>query len=443
MTGSQSFIARGAIAFAASGATWAALCYKSAFRIDQRRFDKLFLLLFAISRFGLFGLVFLVAHIAPRGDVPGIYVPEALLRLHGGIPYLSFQSSYAPLHSYLDALICSVVPGALGLIFHAIAAEVIAVFFWIKAGRALFTDNQVRIASILYFFSPVSLQFVAVDGQNNANISLFLALSIFLLLRRRDVLSGICFALSICVVKFLPLVWLPAFLTYCPRRLRWLVGMLVPVLLVYGYFGLFLHTPLLVPFTAEGGMKSAGTLPYWIEGITGHDFGKHIWDLLLLAALGCTLLRDILASRKLQDDLTSHVRALIVSLPLYLVVLMALAKKSWPTYSVIILFPLAVLIAKTMEKAAPLRRRWILACFLVFGIAAVLEHSYWATFTAQQDALSFHAGHLAGQPVAWTQLAWEICMLLSYAFLAWICVRNRSGEDVPAARSSDTRVEVA
>jgi hypothetical protein len=212
---------------------------------------------------------------------------------------------------------------------------------------------------------------------------------------------------------------------------------------VYGYFGLFLHTPLLVPFTAEGGMKSAGTLSYWIEGVTGHDFGKHIWNLLLLAALGCTLLRDILASRRLQDNLSSHVRALIVSLSLYLIVLMALAQKSWPTYCVIILFPLAVLITKTMESAAPLRRRLILAGFLVFGIAAALEHSYWATFTAQQDALSFHAGLLAGQPVAWTQLAWEICILSSYAFLAWICVRNRPWEDVPAARSSDTRVEVA
>jgi hypothetical protein len=442
MTGSQSFIARGALACAASAATCAVLYYKSGFKTEERRFDKLFLLLFAVSRFGLFSVIFLVAHIAPRGDVPGIYVPEALLRLHGGIPYLSFQSSYAPLHSYLDAFIYSVVPGSLGLIFLAIAAEIAALYFWIKIGRAVLTDTQVRIAAVLYFFSPVSLQFVSIDGQNNAIISLFLALSIFLLLRRQDVLSGVAFGLSICVVKFLPLVWLPAFLLYNPRRFRWLLGAAIPVFLVYGYFGLVLHAPLLVPFTAEGGMKSAGTLSYLIESIAGHDFGSHIWDLLLLAVLGCTVLRDILVSRKLREGLSLHVQALTLSLPLYLIVLMALAKKSWPTYAVIILFPLAVLIAKAMEDTDHRRRLLVLAGFIVFGITAVLEHSYWATFTSQADALSFHGKLLVAQPVAWTGLAWEICMLSSYAFLAWICVKNRPEENTVATRSFGPRIPV-
>ncbi len=448
MTGTQTFEARTALGLAAAVATLAAVRFRPAFRATARDFDRVYLAVFASTRLLLFAVTFLVLRLPVRGDLPSYYLQEAWWRLAGGVPYRTFPSSYAPLSSFLYAAVYSIHRSPLTLVLFAIVAEIAAAWVWLRVLDGVAPEHTARTAALLCLFHPISLQYVTIDGQNNVLISLFLALAFLALLRGRPATSGALIGASIAVVKFLPLLFTPAFVLYARRQgFAWAVACSTVILLVYGYFLLALRAPVFDVFSREGDLKTAGGLPYLVESISGRDFHLKLWDRLLLLVLAALVVRvavlawrasslssaaqtiatqTIAAQTRGTQTRATQTRATLFSLGAFLLALMALAKKTWPTYSLMLLFPLALAVAATAARPRGWLQRSAIALFAVFGVLSVTVHSFWASILNQAPFSELHASLRAGQLSAWVLLLLEVALSAAYAWLALVCIREEA-----------------
>ena len=211
MTGSQTLIARIALGTVAALGSVLLTLWPKLRTISRESFDRMAIGLFAVSRLGLFALIFLVLRIAPRGDVPAYYFEQGRQVLAGLLPYRDFVSSYAPLHPYLDAGMISMWHSPLAIVLFSVLVEMAILPLWLSAGRVFLPEPELRVAALLYLASPISLQFVTIDGQDNVVIAVLLALSVLLMLRSRACAAGASFGASVAAIKFLPLLYAPAF----------------------------------------------------------------------------------------------------------------------------------------------------------------------------------------------------------------------------------------
>ena len=415
MTGSQTLLARVGIGLVAASAS-VLLTWWTALRTASRtRFDRTVFALFAISRLGLFALIFLVLRIAPRGDVPAYYFEQARQVLSGLLPYRDFISSYAPLHPYLDAALISAWHTPLAIVLFSVMLEMAILPLWLSAGRVFLPEAELRVAALLYLASPVSLQFVTIDGQDNVVIAVLLALSVLLVLRSRTFAAGASFGASVAAIKFLPLLYAPAFFFSVPRRWRMVAGAAVICGVVYGGF-LAVGAPILTPLAAEGDLWSAGDLPYLLEAIFGVRVPPRLSDVfVLLVLLGIFALIARAAHRA---GIATRMRALTYGMAALTLAFLVFSKKSWPPYLMLALFPICLLVA----GGGVVRERWKVAGFAVFSVVSVTEHSYWASSLAQFNSAEFHRELLTGQTGAVLFLVCELGLIAGYLWLLWEAV---------------------
>jgi hypothetical protein len=424
MTGIQSLEARSAL-----GVFFAILSYFAStgawiHRGSRKLFDRAAYIAFALTRFGLYIAVFFILRLPARGDVVGFYVPEARGVLHHLVLYRDIVSSYAPLHPYLDAAILLLWNSPLAIILFSILVEYCLFAIWLRISRHFASEPTVRIAAVLYLASAISLQFVAIDGQNNVLIAILLSLAILVLARHRAVLSGVLVAFSTVLIKFLPLLFVPAFFLSLPRRFRWLAGFTVTLLVGYGYFALR-HFEILFPFYLEVADHTASNLLYVVEGVFNVVPPDIVEDAILALALLAVLAlfaRIVLRRQNTQDTRTA-MRLITFGSAALLLTLLIFSKKSWPPYLVLTLFPLCLL----MGQGTHLRLR--LACFAIFNAVAVTSHSIWATVFGQFLAPAFHQSLAAHRPAAFIFLAAQIALIAGYIWLL--------AESVAAFRSTD------
>jgi hypothetical protein len=374
---------------------------------------------FAISRLGIFALVFLILHIAPRGDVPAYYFDQAQQVLRHLLPYRDFVSSYAPLHPYLDAGLISLWHTPLAIMLFSVLVELMLLPLWMRAGREFLPEYELRVAALLYLASPISLQFVTIDGQDNVVIAVLIALALLLVLRSRVVAAGAALAASIVAIKFLPLLYAPAFFVAVPRRWRLVLGVVLVCGVVYGGFAL-LHAPILTPLAAEADLRSAGDLPYLVETIFGVTLLARLTDGCLLlvlagifAAVGRASYRAVLGVR---------LRALTFGMAAATLALLVLSKKSWPPYLILALFPVCLLVWD--ESFSRLWNGVRVAGFALFSLIAVAEHSYWASIFAQFPSAEFHRQLLSGRLGAWALFGVEVLLVGGYLWLLAEAVRR-------------------
>lgn len=437
MTGQQTLFARIALGLVAGSASILLALWPRLQSISRGRFDRALFAAFAVSRLGLFALIFLVLRIPPRGDVPAYYLDQAQLVLRHLLPYRDFIGSYAPLHPYLDAALISLWHTPLAIMLFSVLAELLLLPLWMRAGRRFLPERELRTAALLYLASPISLQFVTIDGQDNVVIAVLLALAILLVLRSRALAAGAALGASVAAIKFLPLIYAPAFFVSMPRRWRLLLGASLVCAIVYGGFAL-LHAPVLEPLAAEGDLRSAGDFPYVVEAIFGVTLPARLTDgtmLLVLLAIFMCVART--ASRA---GLEVRMRALTFGIAAVTLAFLALSKKSWPPYLMLTLLP--VCLAAAGPAASQLRRGLRVAAFASFGLVAVTEHSYWASVLRQFSSADFHRALLAGSVDAWAMLAVELLLLAGYVWLLYRAMRqvfSAAGPFSPSMQTSESR----
>jgi len=221
LTGIQSLEARAALGSIFAAASYILGSGRWIHRSPQKSFDRAVNLAFIASRLGLYILVYFILHLGVRGDIPGFYVEPARAALQGALPYIGYSTSYAPLHAPLDACLLLLWNSPLVIILFSIIAECFVLPVWLRVSRLFLSEETVRIAAVLYLASALSVQFVTIDGQDNAVLEVLLGFSLLLLARYRALLSGAVLAAGAVVIKFLPLLFAPAFFIVAARRFRW------------------------------------------------------------------------------------------------------------------------------------------------------------------------------------------------------------------------------
>ncbi len=409
MTGIQSLEARTALGGLFAAASYILGSSRWIHRSTQKTFDRAVNLAFIASRLGLYILVYFILHLSVRGDVPTFYVEPARAALHGALPYLGYSTSYAPLHATLDAGLLLLWNSPLVIILFAAVADCLVLPVWLRASRHFLSEETVRIAAVLYLASAIGVQFVTIDGQDNAVLEVLLGLSLLLLARFRAVLSGAVLAAGAVVIKFLPLLFAPAFFLVAARRLRWLAGFATVLIVGYGYFSLR-GVPILFPFRLEHGSRTASDLPYVIEAIVNHTPPSITEDLTFGIALLIilALLARVGFRRPSREVTLCAITFGCVALNL---ALLFFSRKSWPNYIVLTLFPLGLLFGQGGH------RRLRLALFAVFNVVAVTTHSIWATVFSQFLAGPLHQALMQRQSMAWVFLITQILLVAGYAWL--------------------------
>ena len=416
MTGEQTLLARGVLGVGCAGVGCALVGWGWPRRVSRNGFDRAFYGAFVLTRIALFLLVFVVLRVPVRGDVVGYYVPEGLAALEGLLPYRDFESSYAPMHGFLDAAVLRVWSSPPALILFALLAEAAGLPLWMGLARRVRTEETVRRAALLYLASAISLQFCALDGQDNVVIALLLAAGMSFVVLRRELLAGALVGLSAVAVKVIPLGFAPVLFWAAPRRWRWAAGLLAVVGLGYGAFARQVGARVLMPLGREGDLKSAGDLPYVVEAVTGWTLPGAVSALLLTVACAAILLRVVWTVRRL-GSIEARLQAMMFGVAATTLALELFAKKSWPPYLMLVLFPLLLLVAND-------GRRWAAAAMGGFGVVALVEHSYWATVLHQFAAPDFHAGLLRGDGRCFVFFGLEVLLLLGYGWLLGLSWRE-------------------
>jgi hypothetical protein len=419
MTGTQSLIARTSLSILIGGTSIAVCSFRRLFSLPPQSFDRLVNVAFVLSRFGLYLLVFFILRIPPRGDVIGFYWPEATLALHHFVPYRDFFTSYAPFHSYLDALAIGIWHSPLAIILLAILVETLLLPLWLRVGRNFLTEHEMRLGALLYLTSAISVQFVTINGQNNVMIAVLLVLGLLLAYRNRAFASGASVGLGVVAIKFLPLLYFPAFFAVIPRRWRWLAGAFLVVAIGYGTIGYFAGRLILEPLALESGLRSGDNFPFLFEGIFGVTLPSAVWDLLVLAICASIFLLIFVKSRT--ASLALRLRILTFGFAALTIALVLFSKKSWPPYLMLCLFPLCLLFRSKLNIAA----------LALFGVVSMVSHSYWETLLEEIKATDFHQRLLSHDPRCVLFLFIEIVLILFYAWILRASLRQINNASLP------------
>lgn len=413
MTGLQTLAERLILGAAAGAAGVVLSSARAIHRPGNSAFRRIAAAAFLLSRFGSFVLIFLVFHVAPRGDIPGFYFPEGSAALRGLLPYRDFASSYAPLHPFMDGALLFLWHSPLVIILFAICVEGVLFRLWLRVGSDLFPEPLLRKAAVLYLTSALSLQFVTIDGQDNVVIALLVLLALWLAMRSKDLASGALTALGVVIVKLIPLFYAPVFFAGRKRRWAWAAGFFALLAVGYGSF-VAAHLHVLQPLEIEGPLKSSGTLPYLIETATGLNLPVIFWNAIMLIALGLVYLavwRQSSGGASPGSPLSILWGVTAVTL-----VLLAFANKSWSPYLMLSLFPLCVIIG--------MRGLGTRITFAAFSIVALAEKSYWATLLNEESAPQLRSAVLHHNLLHIGFLPIQVLLLLGYAWLLKLCAER-------------------
>ena len=132
----------------------------------DNEFDRYLIALYAGSHFLIFFTAFFLLHQKPWTDLPAFYVPEAHAVMRGLVPYRDFDSSYAPLNPYLDALVLKLRDSPLSILFFQIVCDILSVPFWIRFLRRCMHESTVRKTAMLYLVQPLVAWQICIDGKN-------------------------------------------------------------------------------------------------------------------------------------------------------------------------------------------------------------------------------------------------------------------------------------
>ncbi len=397
--------------------------------LSERRFRLFVFAVWMLTRVGLFAVVFLVLRMEPQSDVPGAYVPQAHLAMRGLWVYRDFITCYAPLFPYaLAPPLKYVWESAKMVVLLAMLVELASLPFWMEALKKLLSPLAARRATLLYLASALVLLNVAVEGQNQVWISLFVGIALWLYARHSAAASGFVLSVPIVLVKFLPLLVVPAFVSRKGAPFRLLASFAVAPAFVYGFLILH-HIDVLVPVRYFRGYLTAGNISFLLSPALlpwRREMPAHLVDavaLLVLAALALWIVRQQPAVPAL---------AALWALNLLMLTLLFFSRKSHPLYLVMSFFPLCAIIAH--EGLTRLR----VVLFGVFGFVTMIEPTLWFRWLDGQTLLGLRSS-VAASAAPWKVTLFfftDLVMLSFYVFYwraSWRAYRAATGAALTAS----------
>jgi hypothetical protein len=386
--------------------------------LPERHFRAVAVALQLIPALALFVGLYVIGHQEPTSDVPAYYLPAARAVLAGQVPFRDFTVSYAPVFAYVGAGLASIWNSGKVFALFAILLNGAALIWWHAAASAHFERSTVRACTILYATSGhVLVQ--ALLGSNQAWVSAGLAASALLMVRDRDMASGLAQAAAACTTKVLAHLFWPVLWICAPRRYRWLLGAALPTAIVYGAFAALDGgvAGLLYPLRHEGELITPGNIPYLLDLALGGvgPLERYIYDGLALASLA---IATVWLFSKAQGMAPGNRRVLLVAgLALTGLVFMLFSKKSFTGYILFVMYPVVlVLVAGVTDPRA--RTGFLLA----FNVLLVAEPSLWFYLQGNRWTLRAWLAQ-GGGPAALAFVLLDLTLLGCYVYLAWLSVR--------------------
>lgn len=383
---------------------------------DRGRFDRNYYAFYAASHFLLFVLVFFVLHQKPWADLPAFYVPQAHAVIHGLVPYRDFDSSYAPLNAYLDAVLLRLHDSPLSILIFQIACDILSLPFWIGFSRRFLKENVVRKAALLYLIQPLIIWQICIDGRNQGLISLLLGIS-FYAIGRREILSGVSLSMTWILVKILPVMFVPTLFVATRKRMQWLMSVLLPSVIVYGAFVL-VRADVTEGLRKEGAMTTPQNLVYLFGALTGMDLPQVVMSVFSVVVILAVLFVTIRAQLDAKSE-TAKLWKMMLGAALVLLAVMLVNKKSDTSYLGMCFFLFCAFVAFEANRGKH-AMSWFYAV-LSFLCLPIVSFWYWPL--ERQSAIQLHAMCLAGDWNALIMLAMQVSLVVSYAGLAFGILR--------------------
>jgi hypothetical protein len=383
---------------------------------DQKRFDCIYYAFYAASHFLVFVLVFLVLHQKPWADLPAFYVPQAHAVIHGLVPYRDFDSSYAPLNAYLDAVMLRLHDSPLSILIFQIVCDILSLPFWIRFSRRFLSEHTVRKAALLYLIQPLIIWQICIDGRNQGPISLLLGIS-FYAIGRREILSGVSLSMTWILVKILPVMFVPTLFVATRKRMQWLMGVLMPSVIVYGAFVL-MRADVTEGLRKEGAMTTPQNLVYLFGALTGMALPHIVMSLLSAVVILAVLLVTIRAQLNAKSE-SAKLWKMMLGAELILLAVMMVNKKSDTSYLGMCFFLLCAFVAFETNCG----RRAMIWFYAVLSFLSLPIVSFWYWPLQRQSAIQLHAMCLTGDRNALIMLAMQVLLVVSYLGLAFGILR--------------------
>jgi hypothetical protein len=310
--------------------------------------DLAMVFIVAVTRFGLFVVIFLWLGISPRSDV-NVYYSEAIAALHGQIPLVDIHTAYGPLFDEIAAIVVAGWNTPVALVLIAVLLEVLSFPIWLRVARMAFTEMQTRRATALYALNPLAISTVVIAGQNHVGISLLLALSLLELLKGREIPSGMYLGFSIVAIKFLSLLFAPILFLAARRRIIWAISFLIFPIAGYGAVTMLGAHPFdQVVFHAY--YSSSGNLPFLLSagGLTlNGPYSRLITDFAAFLAL-CGIFLVAVRCFGLPDA-----ARVVLLCGFVLLIMLILSPKAFASYLIIALFPICLVVACQERRRVP------------------------------------------------------------------------------------------
>lgn len=307
---------------------------------------------------------FVFLRLPAQSDLISVYYPQFKTALAGGWIYRDFASSYAPAFPYLGAFVIKLWDAPQAFILVTIVLEAASLWGWLRVAASGSDRPLFRRAAVYYVTASLALFNVALDGQNQVWVSVFLAAAVIFLSRQKWFLSGLAVGASIICVKFLPLMFAPAFICTAKKKAHWTLGLLLLPILVYGYLS-WNGIDWLLPFRAEAADHTSGNLLFVWRGLLG--IRSPVEDLLTVTMF---ITMFLLATRFLHAALAQEL--LVISLlSVILLTLLLFSKKAYTNYLLVAFFPICLTAAAGKRDAI---NAWLFGCF---NGAALMEPSLW------------------------------------------------------------------
>jgi len=411
------------------------------FSLSQSSFNRAICGTLLLLRLGVFVFIYCLLRANAHSNITLIY-PWTSDLLSGKELYTAeVPSCYSPLYLYFTALPVIIWPSFKSIILQSILFELIAFSIWLSVGRRLFSEQRVRLAAIFYITSALPLWSVAVCGDNQSWVSLLLGLAVLCFLKERHVQSGVWLGLSVAAVKFLPLMYVPAFILNPRRLFRWSFGFMVIPLVVFGIF-CWLGFDILLPVRVLSGQHSSGNLPFLFSILGIHldssEF-QTIASVMGIGALAGTVITVFLTIRACPYDK----RRVIYMITLIQMVFMLVSRKSHTAYLVMCFMPICYVISLSSLRA---KGYFLLG---VFQVVAAVEQSFWFRTMQMRDFSIIWDNSLPKGVSSYTigtVLIMQIVVLVFYSWCAWLSwkfitkgVNSNDRNSQPTARIKDDR----
>ena len=380
--------------------------------LKNRTFDSAYFAVFAMGHFVLFASAFLVLHQKPWADLPAFYVPEAHSAMRGLFPYRDFVSSYGPLNSYLDAAVLRLKDSPLSILVLQIVCDIAAVPFWIGFFRRFMSERAVRMTALLYLFQPLVLWEICLDGKNQGMICLLLAISLYTI-ARNEVRSGLSYSGTLILVKILPLMFFPAFFLASRKRVLWVAGAILPLVLVGGLFELH-HADILEPLKVEGALSTPQNLPYVFSGLTGVIVPFTILSLLRSVPLLAAVAYAGWAQLRLKAE-AERLPKLLLSILLVLFAVLIFNSKSDTSYLGMCFYLICGLTVAQIDRG----NQKLGYAYVILSAMALPVASFWFWPLSRPSGVELHALWMAGDKAGIIMMGMQLLLVYSYLHFGW------------------------